>query len=345
MKAANLLISNEGVLQIADFGLARMFHEEPPQGEARREYTNMVVTRWYRPPELLLGERQYTAAIDLWGVGCILAEMYKGRPILQGASDIDQLDRIFRLCGTPNESTMPGWTLLPGCEGIRSFKNYPRQLEKEYERLGKDMASLLGGLLKLDPTRRYTAAEALDHEYFKNEPLLAKPEDLPHYDASHEFDKRRNQSGKQEVRPPKAPDAAGAMLNGNENGQAMAPREAGLPTRNSSTERRIQPAYHRRDRSRDYGSRYDDRDRREDRYRESYRDADRHRDRGRSSDYHYSRSKPSPSRRSPDDRYAPDPRDGRRRNHYDRPRWTERDDPPPRRARSRTSSRDRGRER
>ena len=74
MKAANLLIDNKGILQIADFGLARKFDEPVPVsgqggGIAIRDYTQCVVTRWYRPPELLLGERRYTTAIDLWGVG------------------------------------------------------------------------------------------------------------------------------------------------------------------------------------------------------------------------------------------------------------------------------------
>lgn len=72
--AANLLISNKGVLRIADFGLARPFDEAPPQpgkggGEAKRDYTTLVVTRWYRPPELLLQLRRYTTAVDMWGVG------------------------------------------------------------------------------------------------------------------------------------------------------------------------------------------------------------------------------------------------------------------------------------
>jgi len=74
MKAANLLISNKGILQIADFGLARFYDGPPPQpgaggGEGRREYTGLVVTRWYRPPELLLCLKRYTTSIDVWGVG------------------------------------------------------------------------------------------------------------------------------------------------------------------------------------------------------------------------------------------------------------------------------------
>lgn len=72
--AANLLIDNQGILRIADFGLARTYDEDPPKpgkggGIAKRDYTNCVVTRWYRPPELLMGEKRYTTAIDLWGVG------------------------------------------------------------------------------------------------------------------------------------------------------------------------------------------------------------------------------------------------------------------------------------
>jgi serine/threonine-protein kinase BUR1 len=126
MKAANLLINNRGILQIADFGLARTYDEEVPQpgkggGEAKNDYTALVVTRWYRPPELLLGLRKYTTAIDLWGAGCVFGEMFKRKPILSGNSDLNQAHLIFELVGSPTEENMPGWDLLPGCEGVRSF--------------------------------------------------------------------------------------------------------------------------------------------------------------------------------------------------------------------------------
>lgn len=370
MKAANLLISNQGILQIADFGLARMFTDDPPAGsnEPRREYTNMVVTRWYRPPELLLGERKYTPAIDLWGIGCILAEMYKGAPILQGQSDIEQLNMIFNLCGTPTESTMPGWTLLPGCEGIRSFKSYPRQLERNYEKHGRELVVLLAGLLDLDPSRRFTATQALDDVYFKTEPLPAEPGDLPNYEASHEFDKRRNDTNRRDTRVPKAPDAAGQMVGGNSNAQAMAPRET-APPQGGTYDRRRQltqepPARDARETPRDHGSRYDDRPRRDDRPRESYgdrpRDRDwnrgppdreRDRDRGHAVDTYipaYSKARGSPPRRDRSrDRYSADPRDHRSnaRDFYDdggRPvRRYDRDDRDRRRSRSRSRSRER----
>ncbi|CAC37500.1 P-TEFb-associated cyclin-dependent protein kinase Cdk9 [Schizosaccharomyces pombe] len=198
LKAANLLIDNHGILKIADFGLARVITEEsyanknpglPPPN--RREYTGCVVTRWYRSPELLLGERRYTTAIDMWSVGCIMAEMYKGRPILQGSSDLDQLDKIFRLCGSPTQATMPNWEKLPGCEGVRSFPSHPRTLETAFFTFGKEMTSLCGAILTLNPDERLSASMALEHEYFTTPPYPANPSELQSYSASHEYDKRR----------------------------------------------------------------------------------------------------------------------------------------------------------
>ena len=91
MKVANLLTKIKGVSQIADFGLARPYDDPIPQpgkggGEATRDSTTLVVTRWYRPPELLLQLLRYTTAIDMWGVGCVFGKMYKGEPILAGNS-------------------------------------------------------------------------------------------------------------------------------------------------------------------------------------------------------------------------------------------------------------------
>lgn len=94
-------------------------------GEARREYTALVVTRWYRPPELLLQLRRYTPAIDMWGVGCVFGEMFRRQPILAGKSDLNQVQAIFDMVGSPTEETMPGWSSLPGCEGVNTWD--PRQ--------------------------------------------------------------------------------------------------------------------------------------------------------------------------------------------------------------------------
>jgi serine/threonine-protein kinase BUR1 len=168
MKAANLLINNEGILQIADFGLARGLEEEG------KEYTNCVVTRWYRPPELFLGERRYTTAIDMWGVGCVFGEMLKSRPILQGSTDLDQLQKIFRLCGSPTSDTMPDWENLPQAN-IVTFGPYQRRVKDEFSAFGPQACSLLDQLLVLDKNKRLTADAALDHDYFWTAPLPADP--------------------------------------------------------------------------------------------------------------------------------------------------------------------------
>ncbi|RAL08395.1 CDC2/CDK family serine/threonine-protein kinase [Aspergillus homomorphus CBS 101889] len=196
MKAANLLISNKGILQIADFGLARPYEEPPPEpgkggGEARRDYTTLVVTRWYRPPELLLQLRRYTTAIDMWGVGCVFGEMFKGKPILAGNSDLNQAQLIFNLVGSPTEETMPGWSLLPGCEGVKNFGNRSGRLFEVFKDQDPTAVSLLGELLKLDWRKRINAIDALKHPYFSNLPLPARPGELPSFEDSHELDRRR----------------------------------------------------------------------------------------------------------------------------------------------------------
>lgn len=207
MKAANLLISNRGILQIADFGLARTYDDAPPEpgkggGEATRQYTTLVVTRWYRPPELLLQLRNYTTAIDMWGVGCVFGEMFKRKPILQGDSDLAQAQLIFNLVGSPTEENMPGWQELPGCEGIKDFGNRRPQIRHVFKELSPQALSLLEELLRLDWRKRINAIDALEHPYFHTHPLPARPEDLPVMEDSHEFDK---QKAREERKPPPAP--------------------------------------------------------------------------------------------------------------------------------------------
>ncbi len=206
LKAANLLINNDGVLQIADFGLARPYDDPPPQpgkgnGEATRGYTTVVVTRWYRPPELLLQLRYYTPAIDLWGVGCVFGEMFKGHPILAGSSDANQIHLIFDLMGSPTEENMPGWSQLPGCEGIQSFSHRHSKLSQEFRDQGSCFISLMAELLKLDWRKRINAMDALNHPYFKNAPLPAKPGEIPSFQESHELDRRKFREQKANLPP------------------------------------------------------------------------------------------------------------------------------------------------
>jgi len=208
MKAANLLINNHGILQIADFGLARPYDDDPPKpgkggGEATRDYTTLVVTRWYRPPELLLQLRRYTTAIDMWGVGCVFGEMFKGKPILAGSTDLNQAYMIFDLVGSPTEVTMPGWTSLPGMEGMTTIPSKPGAIHQVFREQGSAAISLLTELLKLDWRKRINAIDAIEHPYFKCHPLPAKPGDIPQFEDSHELDRRKFRG--QKAAPPPAP--------------------------------------------------------------------------------------------------------------------------------------------
>ncbi|XP_022735027.1 cyclin-dependent kinase G-2-like isoform X2 [Durio zibethinus] len=108
LKTSNLLLNNQGELKICDFGLARQY------GSPLKPYTHLVVTLWYRAPELLLGARQYSTAIDMWSLGCIMAELLSKEPLFNGKTEFDQLDKIFKTLGTPNETIWPSFSTLPG---------------------------------------------------------------------------------------------------------------------------------------------------------------------------------------------------------------------------------------
>ncbi|XP_030472396.1 cell division control protein 2 homolog [Syzygium oleosum] len=162
LKPQNLLLDRRtNSLKLADFGLARAF------GIPVRTFTHEVVTLWYRAPEILLGSRHYSTPVDVWSVGCIFAEMVNRRPLFPGDSEIDELFKIFRIMGTPNEDSWPGVTSLPDFKS--TFPKWaPQDLKTVTPNLDPAGVDLLSKMLCMDPRRRITAKVALEHEYFKD---------------------------------------------------------------------------------------------------------------------------------------------------------------------------------
>ncbi|XP_051785482.1 cyclin-dependent kinase 7 isoform X2 [Erpetoichthys calabaricus] len=178
LKPNNLLLDENGVLKIADFGLAKAF------GSPNRVYTHQVVTRWYRSPELLFGARMYGVGVDMWAVGCILAELLLRVPFLPGDTDLDQLTRIFEALGTPTEEKWPGMTSLPDYISFKMFPGTP--LEHIFSAAGDDLLELLQGLFTFNPCTRTTATQALKKRYFSNRPGPTPGPQLPRPNCSTE---------------------------------------------------------------------------------------------------------------------------------------------------------------
>ncbi|XP_072333938.1 cyclin-dependent kinase 11B isoform X7 [Scyliorhinus torazame] len=181
LKTSNLLLSHSGILKIGDFGLAREY------GSPLKCYTPVVVTLWYRTPELLLGAKEYSTAIDLWSVGCIFAEFLTQKPLFPGKSEIDQINKIFKELGTPSEKIWPGYNELPAVKKM-TFTEYPfNNLRKRFGALLSDQGfDLMNKFLTYCPAKRITAEEALKHEYFRETPLPIESAMFPTWPAKSE---------------------------------------------------------------------------------------------------------------------------------------------------------------
>ncbi|GLT32173.1 hypothetical protein SLA2020_068590 [Shorea laevis] len=193
IKASNLLIDNEGNLKLADFGLARTF-----SSHHNANLTNRVITLQYRPPELLLGATQYGPAVDMWSVGCIFAELLYGKPILPGKDEPEQLNKIFELCGAPDEVNWPGVSRLPWYNNFKPLRPMRRRFREVFWDFDRHALDLLKKMLALNPSQRISARDAIDAEYFWTDPLPCDPKSLPKYESSHEFQtKKKRQQQRQ----------------------------------------------------------------------------------------------------------------------------------------------------
>ena len=177
IKPNNLLIAADGEVKLADFGLARSF------SDPYRAMTSQVITRWYRPPELLFGARFYSGAVDIWSMGMVFAELVLRTPFVPGNTDLHQLELICQAIGTPTEENWPGVSHL---DGYLRFDNAPSQPVRgrdyflsQFGTVGSVGVDLLMTMLSLDPRKRITARQVLEHKWWASEPQPTRKEDLP----------------------------------------------------------------------------------------------------------------------------------------------------------------------
>ena len=186
LKPQNLLINSKGQLKLGDFGLARAF------GIPVNTFSNEVVTLWYRAPDVLLGSRTYNTSIDIWSAGCIMAEMYTGRPLFAGTTNDDQLQKIFRLMGTPSERSWPGISQYP--EYKTTFHVYATQDMRLFlPQVDPVGLELLRAMLQLRPELRISAADALRHPWFQD--LSQIPQARPQHPGQQQQHAQQQQQG------------------------------------------------------------------------------------------------------------------------------------------------------
>lgn len=181
-----------GEVKLADFGLARIYDKY-----REKDYTNRVITLWYRPPELLLGTTKYGPAVDIWGLGCLLVEMFVGKAIFLGTDELSQLECIYKICGTPTEESWPGISQYPWFHLATPNQHYRDRFIELFSKLSPETITLARKMLYMDPGQRISAREALESPYFTSErPFACDNIDLPLPDGDwHEFEykKRKRQ--------------------------------------------------------------------------------------------------------------------------------------------------------
>ncbi|TKY65136.1 serine/threonine-protein kinase [Spatholobus suberectus] len=187
IKVSNILVNNEGILKIGDFGLANTLSPN-----SKQPLTSRVVTLWYRPPELLMGSTNYGVSVDLWSVGCVFAELLLEKPILKGRTEVEQLHKIFKLCGSPPDEFWKK-SKLPLATMFKPQTNYGSSLRERCRGFPVTTVNLLETLLSIDPSKRGTASSALMSEYFSTKPYACNPSLLPKYPPSKEMDAKNRE--------------------------------------------------------------------------------------------------------------------------------------------------------
>lgn len=177
IKPNNLLIAADGELKLADFGLARSF------ADPYTHMTHNVITIWYRSPELLFGARYYSGAVDIWSMGTVFAELALRVAWLRGTTDINQLELICQNVGTPTEENWPGVSKLPNFVSFEKDHFHPVKplagYMQEFAAIDLDGVELLMSMVTLDPRKRKTARQILEHKWWSIEPRPTDKEDLP----------------------------------------------------------------------------------------------------------------------------------------------------------------------
>lgn len=180
IKTENILINSNGIIKIADFGLARPMISPPSSASASLQrqpptYTVPVVTLWYRAPELLLGATVYDASIDLWSAGCVMAELFMRRPILQGDTERQQILNILNLCGSISTKEWPDVVHLPIFKYVQIPSNHKRRIATTFRPCIRcdHGINLLEQLLTLNPDKRPKSTEALNDDFFWTDPMPA----------------------------------------------------------------------------------------------------------------------------------------------------------------------------
>lgn len=177
IKPNNLLIAADGEVKLADFGLARSFSD--PYGRM----TYNVITRWYRPPELLFQARHYSAVVDVWSMGMVFAQLILRAPFVPGSSDVNQLELICSAIGTPTEENWPGVSKLDHYIAFEKAATIPVRGKdfflSRFGTAGSVGVDLLMSMLALDPRKRCTARQVLEHKWWTSDPQPTAKEDLP----------------------------------------------------------------------------------------------------------------------------------------------------------------------